>query len=82
MVAYELYLREKDTGDHLIGILPERRRKPERITPESIMKWARQVLGDFADVNLNNFFFIQITIDERTGRTFESTPSFRIKEED
>ena len=82
MVAYEIYLHEKDTGAHLIGILPERRRKPERITQESVMKWARVILGDFADVNLNNFFFIQITIDENTGRIFEPTLSFKTKEED
>jgi hypothetical protein len=82
MVAYELYLREKTTEVHLIGILPERRKNPERITQESIMKWAGIVLGDLADVNLNNFFFIRVTIDEITGQIFKPTPSIRAQEEE
>jgi hypothetical protein len=80
MVAYELYLREKATGVHLIGILPERRKNPERINQDSIMRWARIVLGDLADVNLNNFFFIRVTIDESTGQIFKPTPSIRTQE--
>jgi hypothetical protein len=62
MVAYEFYWREKGKNDHLIGILPERRRNPERITEESIMKWVRMVLGDITDFNYNKIYFIQIEI--------------------
>jgi hypothetical protein len=62
MIAYEFYWHEKGKNDHLIGILPERRRNPERITKESIMKWVRMVLGDITDFNCNNIYFIQIEI--------------------
>ena len=46
--------------NYLIGILPERRKNPERINQESIMKWIRVVLGDNADVEDNNVYFIQV----------------------
>ena len=60
MVAYEFYLRngERDT---LIGILPERRKDPKRITPESIMNWGR-ILGDSAGIDANSIYFIQVEI--------------------
>jgi len=45
MVAYEFYWREKKGRDHLIGILPERRKNLKRITHESVMNWGRKVLG-------------------------------------
>jgi len=32
MVAYEIYLNNKDGKEHLVGILPERRKDPARIT--------------------------------------------------
>jgi len=60
MVAYEFYWRDKTDGDKLIGILPERRRKPERITQESVMKWVRMLLGDIADNH--NIYFIQVEV--------------------
>jgi hypothetical protein len=60
MVAYEFYWRDKTEGDKLIGILPERRRTPERITEESVMKWVRMILGDMADSN--NVYFIQVEV--------------------
>jgi len=60
MVAYEFYLRN-EKGDRLIGILPERRKDPKRITPESIMNWGR-ILGDGAGINVNNIYFIQVEV--------------------
>jgi hypothetical protein len=39
MVAYEFYWRDEKGKEHLIGILPERRKNPERITEESIFNW-------------------------------------------
>lgn len=62
MLAYEFYSRDKLDSCHLIGILPERRRHQERITEESIMKWARTVLGDQAD--LSSIFFVKVMLDE------------------
>ena len=35
-----------------------RRKNPERITKESILKWVWEVIGDNSD--LNNFYFIQV----------------------
>jgi hypothetical protein len=60
MVAYEFYWRNKSEGDKLIGILPERRKNPERISHESVMKWVRMVLGDLADKN--NVYFIEVEV--------------------
>jgi hypothetical protein len=77
MTAYEFYWREAIEGAHLIGILPERRKNPERITQESIMNWGRIILGDLAD--LSNLFFVQVTIDEETGVISYLSPSFRRK---
>ncbi len=41
MRAYEFYLREKGK-EHLIGILPERRKNKDRITQEAILNWGRK----------------------------------------
>jgi hypothetical protein len=64
MVAYELYVYDKLNGYELIGILPERRKDPKRITKESVLKWGRMVLGDGA-YNYN-IIFTQITMDDTT----------------
>jgi hypothetical protein len=58
MVAYEFYWRDETEKIHFIGILPERRGKPERITSESILNWGRKVIGDPSD--LNDIFFVQV----------------------
>lgn len=60
MVAYEFYWRDEKEEVHLIWILPERRKNPERITQESIMNWGRKILGDTVD--LSKLFFIQVEI--------------------
>ena len=46
MVAYELYLRNRKGEEHLLGILPERRKNPSRITKESVVRWGKLVLGN------------------------------------
>jgi hypothetical protein len=66
MVAYEFYLRNEEEEDHLIGILPERRKDPKRITPDSIMNWGRMILGE--NVDLSNLSYVLVTIDENTGK--------------
>ena len=58
MVAYEFYLRNEEE-DKLIGILPERRKDPKRITPESIMNWGK-LLSNSAGIDANNIYFIQV----------------------
>ncbi len=45
MVAYEFYWVDETEESHLIGMLPERRRKPERITKESILNWGKRIIG-------------------------------------
>ena len=59
MVAYEFYWRDEIGRDHLIGLIPERRRRPERITPESVSKWVRTFLDDIADFDFNNVHIIK-----------------------
>ena len=51
MTAYEFYSRDESGELHLIGVLPERRSDQERITDESIINWARGLLGDESGVN-------------------------------
>ena len=44
----------------MLGILPERRKDPLRISYESIMKWGKLIVGDCVDIN--NIYFIQIEV--------------------
>jgi hypothetical protein len=74
MVAYELYLYDELKGYELIGILPERRKDPRRITKESVLKWGRMLLGDSAGDK--NIFFKQIKIDHITGQVSEDSAVF------
>jgi len=63
MIAYEFYRRVPLGEDRLIGVLPERRKKPERITRESIMKWARMLVSTMPDDEFHrNVYFLQIKI--------------------
>ena len=39
MMAYEFYWPGEGGKEHLIGVLTERRGKPERITNDSILNW-------------------------------------------
>ena len=59
MVAYEFYWRDEIGRDHLIGLVPERRKNLERITPESVSKWVRTFLDDIADFDFNNVYIIK-----------------------
>jgi len=74
MVAYELYLHDGIKGYELIGILPERRKDPNRITKESVLKWGRMVLGNGA--NKKNIIINQMRIDDTTGQIFEVNMHF------
>ena len=59
-------------GYQIIGVLPERRKNPERITQESIMKWVEKIFGK--DLDTKDIFSIQVTIDENTVRIFRPIP--------
>jgi len=60
MVAYEFYWRDEKGKEHFIGILPERRKNPERITKESILNWGWKVVSDNSDVK--NIYFVHVEI--------------------
>jgi hypothetical protein len=60
MVAYEFYFRDETGKVHLLGILPERRKNPQRITKESALNWGWKVIGDQPDVN--HVYFVQVEI--------------------
>jgi hypothetical protein len=66
MLAYELYTFDKKKGYELIGVLPERRKNPMRITMDSVMNWGKVLLGDYMDNK--KIFFKRVTIDDFTGR--------------
>ena len=80
MDAYEFYWRDEDDSTHLIGILAERRKNPERVSRGSVMNWLKKVLGDGAGIN--NVFLVQVTIDQKTGEISESNPIFTTKREE
>jgi hypothetical protein len=60
MVAYEFYRWDGAGAYHLIGLLPERRSDPKRITRESVMNWGRTVVGGALD--MNDLYFIQVEL--------------------
>ncbi len=60
MVAYEFYWRNGDGDEHLIGILPERRKDPKRISKQSVINWVQTMLSD--DINTERIFFIQVDV--------------------
>ncbi|NWG01743.1 MAG: hypothetical protein HXY44_02665 [Syntrophaceae bacterium] len=74
MVAYEFYLHDPVKGYELVGILPERRKNPERITQESIMRWGENIFGK--DLNVKDIYFIQVTINADTGNIIRPNPFF------
>ncbi len=60
MVAYEFYWLNGEGKEHLIGVLPERRKNPERITKESVLNWGWKVMGD--DSNVKDIYFIKVDV--------------------
>ena len=58
MVAYEFYWRDEIGKEHLVGILPERRKSSLRITKESILNWVSLVIGD--NLESDNIYFVQV----------------------
>jgi hypothetical protein len=72
MVAYEFYWLDPRGGYQIIGILPERRKNPERITKKSVMNWGAKFFGK--DFDSKDIFSIQVTIDEKTVRIFWPFP--------
>ena len=61
MEAYEFYSYGKD---HLIGILPERRKDPKRITNKSMMNWGRKIVDNKPGLILKNLYFVQVKVED------------------
>ena len=66
MVAYELYWLDPIKGYQLIGVLPERRTDPKRISKESVLNWGQTYFGDY--LNLDDMFFIDVELNEEAIR--------------
>jgi hypothetical protein len=75
MIGYEFYWRDPIKGYQPIGVQPERRKNPERITKESVINLAKELVGDNADVN--DIFFIKITKDENSGEILHPNSVYR-----
>jgi len=61
MLVYELYAFNKTKGYEFIGVLPERRKNPARITRNSVINWVKMVSDD--DVDSDDIFFKPVRID-------------------
>ncbi len=61
MLAYEFYWRDETGNAHLLGILPERRKDLSRINEESIMNWAKKVIGN--GIKVKDIFFSKVDIE-------------------
>ena len=72
MVAYEFYWLDPIKGYQLVGVLPERRKNSARITQASIINRGEKFFGK--KLGIKDIFFIQVTVDENTGRIFRPTP--------
>jgi len=60
MLAYEFYCRDETGKDHFIGILPERRENPKRITEKSVLNWGWKIIGDNSDVR--DIYFTKVDV--------------------
>jgi len=72
LTAYEFHFRDESGERYLIGVLPERRRNQERITNESIIRWARSLLGDESGVN--NISYSTIRLESSENGNFYPIP--------
>ena len=63
MVGYELYCWRDPKGYELIGVLPERRNDPQRITKESVLNWGQKYFA--TQLDLDDMYFIEIEINEK-----------------
>ena len=63
MVAYKFYLRDatRNCFEH-VGVLPERRMNPERITDGSIINWGRKYFGK--DVRDKDVFLVETVLKD------------------
>ena len=62
MEAYEFYRIDPKRGSQIIGVLPERRKNPERITQKAIVNWGEELFGE--ELDTKDICFTQVTIEE------------------
>ena len=72
MIAYAFYCLEEIDKVHFIGLLPERRKHPERITQESISSFGRTIVG--SEAHIDDLFFLETELDENTGQILWPEP--------
>ncbi len=63
MILYKIYARDQDGEEHFLGILPERRNDPKRITDESIVNLSKIILGPDAEIQKDSIRFVSISDD-------------------
>jgi hypothetical protein len=66
MVGYGLYRWRGAKGYDLIGVLPERRNNPQRVTKESVLNWGQKYFG--IRLNLGDMYLIEVKINVETTR--------------
>ena len=62
MEAYKFYRLDPKRESQIIGVLPERRENPERITQKSILNWGEEIFGK--ELDTKDIFFTQVTVEE------------------
>ena len=62
MIGYELYCWRDSKGYELIGVLPERRKNPQRLTKESVLNWGQKYFA--IELNLDDMYFVEVEINE------------------
>ena len=72
MTVHKFYSRDESGELYLIGVLRERRSDQERITDESIINWARSLLGDESGVN--NISYSTIRLEKSENENFYPIP--------
>ena len=77
MTGYEFYSRDGLGELYSIGVLPERRIAQERITDESIINWARSLLGD--ESRANNISYNTIKLEKSEDENFYPIPISQIE---
>ncbi len=60
MILYKLYVRDQEGEEHFLGIVPERRNDPKRITDESVVNLSKSILGPDAEILLDSLRFVQV----------------------
>jgi len=64
VIGYELYCWRDSKGYELIGVLPERRKNPQRLTKESVLNWGQKYFA--IELNLDDMYFVEVEINEET----------------